>query len=126
MSNHTNYILQYAIPWQTFAIISGTDPGGKANKEQFDRYRQSLDNLIITDYAVLHSPAYRERYREFLKIDFPRVPYPRNAEQFCTLAATGAKLRRLHMMEGVEPQSGIADFPTEGGNEIENLIIRRR
>ena len=37
------------------------------------------------------------------------------------LVAMGAKLRRLHLMEGVEPQSGIADFPTEGGNEVENL-----
>ncbi|MBU2591817.1 MAG: N-6 DNA methylase, partial [Nitrospinae bacterium] len=25
-------------------------------------------------YAVLHSPTYREKYKEFLKIDFPRVP----------------------------------------------------
>ncbi|MGI6319852.1 MAG: type ISP restriction/modification enzyme [Bacteroidales bacterium] len=28
-------------------------------------------------YAVLHSPTYREKYKEFLKIDFPRVPYPK-------------------------------------------------
>ena len=72
-------------------------------------------------YAVLHSPAYREKYREFLKIDFPSVPYPQDAAQFWALAAQGAKLRRLHLMEGVEPQSGMADFPIAGGNEIENL-----
>ena len=72
-------------------------------------------------YAVLHSPTYREKYREFLKIDFPRVPYPQDAAQFWTLAAIGAKLRRLHLMEDVEPQSGIADYPAEGSNEVENL-----
>ena len=72
-------------------------------------------------YAVLHSPAYRERYKEFLKIDFPRVPFPRDAAQFRTLAASGAKLRRLHLMEDVEPQPGMADFPVAGSNEIENL-----
>jgi predicted helicase len=72
-------------------------------------------------YAALHSPAYREKYREFLKIDFPRVPYPRDAAQFRALAALGAKLRRLHLLEGVEPQPGMADFPIKGGNEIENL-----
>ena len=33
-------------------------------------------------YAVLHSPAYREKYKEFLKIDFPRVPYPKNEKAF--------------------------------------------
>jgi predicted helicase len=32
-------------------------------------------------YAVLHSPTYREKYKEFLKIDFPRVPYPKDAKK---------------------------------------------
>ena len=72
-------------------------------------------------YAVLHSPEYREKYREFLKIDFPRVPYPRDAARFWALAALGAKLRRLHLMEDVEPQPGVANFPVDGNNEIDNL-----
>ena len=85
--------------------------------------QKAITPLHILDYiyAVLHSPAYREKYREFLKIDFLRVPYQQDAAQFQTLAAIGSKLRRLHLMEGVEPQSGIADFPTEGGNKIENI-----
>ena len=70
---------------------------------------------------MLHSPAYRERYKEFLKIDFPRVPYPENAEKFWALAILGAKLRRLHLMEDVEPQEGMADFPIAGSNEVEKL-----
>ena len=72
-------------------------------------------------YAILHSPAYRERYKEFLKIDFPRVPYPENSEKFWALAALGGKLRRLHLMEGVEPQNGLADFPVIGSCEVEKL-----
>ena len=36
-------------------------------------------------YAVLHSPAYREKYKEFLKIDFPRIPYPKDANTFWQL-----------------------------------------
>ncbi|MCL2652048.1 MAG: DNA methyltransferase, partial [Candidatus Azobacteroides sp.] len=69
-------------------------------------------------YAILHSPAYRERYKEFLKIDFPRVPYPENTEQFWKLALLGGKLRRLHLLEGVEPQQGMADYPIAGSNEV--------
>jgi len=69
-------------------------------------------------YAILHSPAYRERYKEFLKIDFPRVPYPENVEQFWTLALLGGKLRRLHLLEGVEPQQGMTDYPIAGSNEV--------
>jgi predicted helicase len=73
-------------------------------------------------YAVLHSPTYRERYKEFLKIDFPRVPYPESAKQFWKLVELGGKLRRLHLMEGVEPQEGMADFPIAGSNEVETPL----
>jgi len=73
-------------------------------------------------YAVLHSPAYREKYREFLKIDFPRVPYPENTNRFWALAALGGKLRRLHLLEGVEPQPGMADYPVAGSNEVEKAL----
>jgi predicted helicase len=69
-------------------------------------------------YAVLHSPSYRERYKEFLKIDFPRVPYPQDAAQFRELATLGAKLRRLHLMESVEPSPDMATYPKEGSNEV--------
>jgi len=70
-------------------------------------------------YAVLHSPSYREKYKEFLKIDFPRVPYPENAETFWKLVDLGGKLRRLHLLEDVEPQEGMADFPIAGSGEVE-------
>jgi predicted helicase len=70
-------------------------------------------------YAVLHSPSYREKYKEFLKIDFPRVPYPENAEQFLQLVELGGKLRHLHLLEDVESQGNIANYPIAGSNEIE-------
>ncbi|WP_332788541.1 type ISP restriction/modification enzyme [Sphingomonas sp. GB1N7] len=50
-------------------------------------------------YAVLHAPAYRETYAEFLKIDFPRIPYPRDAKTFARISEQGEALRRLHLME---------------------------
>ena len=97
------------------------------NKETVTRFQNSLqltapptpEQIFDYVYAVLHSPAYRERYREFLKIDFPRVPYPENTEQFLKLVELGGKLRRLHLMEGVEPKSGMSDFPVAGSNEVE-------
>lgn len=49
-------------------------------------------------YAVLHSPTYRETYKEFLKIDFPRVPFP-HAKTFWQLVACGTELRALHLLE---------------------------
>jgi len=50
-------------------------------------------------YAVLHSPTYREKYKEFLKIDFPRVPYPKDVTIFWKLVKLGGSLRKLHLLE---------------------------
>jgi predicted helicase len=72
-------------------------------------------------YAVLHSPVYRERYKEFLKIDFPRVPYPENAEKFWALVELGRKLRKLHLLENVEPKEGMATYKQGGTHKVEKL-----
>lgn len=66
-------------------------------------------------YGVLHSPNYREKYKEFLKVDFPRIPYPKNAEDFEHFRNYGHQLRELHLMHNV-PQSSVT-FP-ESGNMI--------
>lgn len=50
-------------------------------------------------YAVFHSPAYRTRYAEFLKIDFPRVPMPKDKNIFKKLCKVGSQLSKLHLME---------------------------
>ena len=59
------------------------------------------DEVKVFDYiyGVLHCPAYRETYAEFLKIDFPRVPFPPSPEVFRTISEQGEALRRLHLME---------------------------
>ena len=69
-------------------------------------------------YAVLHSPNYRERYKEFLKIDFPRIPYPNNAETYHHLANKGAELRHLHLMKGLPNETGVT-FPVVGSMQVD-------
>lgn len=69
-------------------------------------------------YAVLHSPNYRERYKEFLKIDFPRIPYPTNWEKFRDLVEKGEELRHLHLMEDLPPHTGIS-FPKVGTLQVD-------
>ena len=91
--------------------------------EEKEKTANTFSPIDVLDYiyAVLHSLTYRERYKEFLKIDFPRVPYPKNAEQFWKLVELGGRLRRLHLLEGVEPQQGMANFPVPvaNGNKVE-------
>jgi predicted helicase len=75
-------------------------------------------------YAVLHSPAYRTQYREFLKIDFPRVPYPADTNQFKSLAEFGAELRQIHLLDGVTPSEDFARYPIEGSNTVDGLTYK--
>ncbi|SOR31759.1 Adenine specific DNA methyltransferase [Methylorubrum extorquens] len=70
-------------------------------------------------YAVLHANSYRIGYAEFLKSNFPRVPFPKNKEYFRKLAEKGGLLRRLHLLEGLEDfQSNIASFPVDGDDIV--------
>lgn len=66
-------------------------------------------------YGVLHSPDYRETFAEFLKIDFPRIPYPASPEVFQQVSEKGETLRRLHLMEPAA--IGEANYPFMGDAE---------
>lgn len=57
------------------------------------------EDIFHYAYAVFHSPGYRSRYAEFLKIDFPRLPLTGNLELFRALAQLGGELTALHLLE---------------------------
>ncbi|MEG0930835.1 type ISP restriction/modification enzyme [Algoriella sp.] len=69
-------------------------------------------------YAVLHSPKYRETYKEFLKIDFPRVPYPTDQKQFWELVALGKQIREIHLLESPKVDDFISSYPIDGSNIV--------
>ena len=70
-------------------------------------------------YATFHAPSYRERYAEFLKIDFPRVPLTSSLGLFRTLTAHGETLVALHLMERVG--SPISNYPVDGDNVVDKV-----
>lgn len=74
-------------------------------------------------YAVLHSPTYREKYKEFLKIDFPRVPYPENAETFWQLVKLGGELRQIHLLQSPVVDHFISKFPVGGSNLVVKIAF---
>jgi len=76
-------------------------------------------DLLDYIYAVLHSPTYREIYKEFLKIDFPRVPYPSDADKFWQLVALGSEMRQLHLLEGTVINQLITSYPENGNNHVD-------
>ncbi|MFC1655437.1 type ISP restriction/modification enzyme [Patescibacteria group bacterium] len=77
------------------------------------------EDILDYIYAVLHSPGYREKYKEFLKIDFPRVPYPKDKKVFRKLVKLGRKLRELHLLESPKVNNFITTFPESGTNKVE-------
>ena len=74
-------------------------------------------------YAVLHSPIYREKYKEFLKIDFPRVPYPKNAQTFWQLVKLGGDIRQVHLLESPVPEKYTTQYPVSGNNLVDKIKL---
>ncbi|MEJ0013463.1 MAG: type ISP restriction/modification enzyme [Bauldia sp.] len=71
-------------------------------------------------YAVLHAPTYRSRYAEFLRIDFPRVPFPDSAEDFENLSVLGWGLVQAHLLLEL-PQRGLAAYHGKGNHTVEGV-----
>ena len=69
-------------------------------------------------YAVLHSLTYREKYKEFLKIDFPRVPYPKDKDTFWKLVKLGGEIRQIHLLESAVVEKPISKYPHAGTNVV--------
>jgi len=69
-------------------------------------------------YAVLHSLTYREKYKEFLKIDFPRVPYPKDQNTFWQLIKLGEEIRQIHLLESPTVEKYITQYPIDGDNIV--------
>lgn len=80
------------------------------------------EEILDYIYAVLHSPSYRAKYKEFLKIDFPRVPYPNDKKVFKELVKLGTELRLIHLLESPKVNKFITTFPEmEGEEQVEKI-----
>ena len=83
----------------------------------------SPEDIFDYIYGVLHSPTYRTKYKEFLKVDFPRIPYPTSAEEFEHFRSHGNRLRELHLMHAV-PESPVT-FPYPGTMQVEQISVEK-
>lgn len=75
-------------------------------------------------YAVLHSPTYRTRYAESLRRDFPRIPLPRDGEEFQHLVALGQELIDLHLLEAPALRDPPVKYPVQGTDVVEKGFPR--
>lgn len=88
------------------------------NEKEGDEATFAPIDLLDYIYAVLHSPTYRETYKEFLKIDFPRVPYPGDTDTFWKLVKLGGELRQIHLLESPVVENYITGYPIDGDNVV--------
>ena len=91
------------------------------NEKEADSGTFAPIDILDYIYAVLHSPTYREKYKEFLKIDFPRVPYPKDKETFWKLVRLGGELRQIHLLESPAVEKYITKYPADGDNVVNKI-----
>ncbi|MFL0706320.1 type ISP restriction/modification enzyme [Cylindrospermopsis raciborskii] len=81
-------------------------------------YLPTPETIFYYIYSIFHSPTYRTRYAEFLKIDFPRVPITSDKNLFSQLAKYGEELVALHLMKSPRLNNLITQFTENGGHGI--------
>jgi len=69
-------------------------------------------------YAILHAPSYRSRFADFLRSDFPRVPFPEPADDFQRLSLLGWALVQAHLLREF-PRRGLAAYHGTGDHSVE-------
>jgi predicted helicase len=79
------------------------------------------EDIFNYAYALFHSPNYRNRYAEFLKIDFPRLPLTKNLQLFHLLAKLGDELSTTHLLESVKVLKRVTEFIEGRPSKVEKL-----
>lgn len=116
----TNYDISYAVPIWLY------EDGKRENlatdfraflDDRYD-YHYEPEEVLGYLYAVLHAPTYRSRYADFLRTDFPRIPFAGTRDQFDALEALGSELVQAHLLREV-PERGLAKYHGKGTDEVE-------
>lgn len=96
------------------------------NEELRDDFKSTFTptDLLNFIYAVLHSPIYGKKYEELLQLDFPSVPFPKDAATFWQLTKLGAKIRQIHLLQSTTSEKYGIRYPV-GGNNLVNQRINK-
>jgi len=89
-------------------------------------YLPTPEAIFYYIYGILHSPTYRQRYAEFLKIDFPRIPLTSNDQLFKDLGAKGEELVNLHLMKSKKLNKLITKVGGEGDNAVTEVTYQAK
>ncbi len=108
-------------------LLSNGNKVANLNFEKLGELKNfSPEEIFYYIYAVLYSNIYREKYQEFLKIDFPRVPFTKDSELFRKLSGLGEKLVSLHLMKAEMLDNPAVKFRGESSNLVEKREYKDR
>ena len=119
LARHTNIVPRFKEDISRkldLEFIESFEPG--AHPESFPS-GLTPEDIFGYAYAIFHSPEYRSRYAEFLKIDFPRLPLTSDVELFRKLVALGVELVKTHLLERDLPE--ICTYPADGDSVVEAI-----
>lgn len=122
------YDINYVFPLYLYKQEDLLNNGNSAKHENFSlAFRQFIDErygkhyapeeILGYIYAMLYSPTYRAKYADFLKIDFPRIPFPETRETFEQLSSLGWQLIQAHLLKEI-PAYNIGQYLGDGNNEV--------
>lgn len=83
------------------------------------RRKTTPEEIFYYVYAILYSTAYRTRFAEFLKTDFPHIPFSQDRKVFQTMGKVGKSLVELHLMKSTRLNKPIAKYEGKGDNLVE-------
>lgn len=121
VSNKTSEI-GYVLP--LYLKQEDNQESANLNKEIIEQIEKNIGKVTPEDifnyiYAILYCHKYREKYKDLLKKDFPRIPYPTDKEKFTKLVKLGLELQRLHLLESYKINDYITTYPITGSDIIE-------
>ncbi len=96
----------------------------KLNPSPAERGRGEVftpEHILYYCYAILYSNVYREKYAEFLRIDFPRIPFTADYKLFIKLATLGEELTELHLLKHKSLNKPVAKYKGKGDDRIGKL-----
>ena len=118
------YLYPTPDPNDLFAQLEPTErqpnlnPNLIATLEEAHGSEPSPEEIFYYIYAILYSPTYREKYAEFLRSDFPRVPFTADRALFTQLAAFGKRLADLHLLTSSELDPPACRFEGAGDSVV--------
>jgi predicted helicase len=118
--NPNNHLFAQELQAPYNARRENFSPKFRAFIDQKYGHHYEPEEILGYIYAVLHSPTYRQKYAEFLKIDFPRIPFTDDRETFEKLSALGWQLAQAHLLQDI-PATLKVEI-TKGSDQVEKPV----